>query len=121
MLCAVALCTYAICNIYKNSLLLIYSINNILSKVKYCYRNFSRKDDLKTHLISCQKIVTDDLQNFELKSSIILIPLGKSDKTDVKNNENDENGNDALTPDIMYQEPNLIDDNEDVTTIYIIK
>ena len=83
----------------------------------YCYRNFSRRDDLKTHLKSCEKIVSEDLQNFELKESIILIPLGKNDKDDVKNGKDDDNGNSALAPNMMNQVPNLIDENEDITNI----
>ena len=46
----------------------------------YCYRNFSRRDDLQDHLHSCQKVISKDLQNFEYETSVILIPLDKHDK-----------------------------------------
>ena len=71
----------------------------------YCYKNFSRRDDLHDHLSNCQKSISTDLQNFEQETTIILIPIGKTDKKDDVN-ENKEVSNKN------YEVPSLIDDNE---------
>ena len=72
----------------------------------YCYRNFSRRDDLQDHLPSYQKVISTHLQNFEHETSIILIPLGKHD------NKNDVNDNNEVS-NMNYEVPILVDENEE--------